>query len=144
MICYSNARARVPRDGVPVVAKAMSRAQEKNNLQKGNYTNSFTILNDTPVEHLCTVISDLDLACDDSDAQISTFRAEELVRAELAQANYNIYLSKINEKTTPRGEEDLVDFAMNPISNVERGHEIVEQNIIPIVEKWVDPTIYVQ
>jgi hypothetical protein len=49
------------------------------------------------------------------------FRAEELVRADLAQANYNAYIQKINAKSAPQGEDCLAELAMGAISNIERG-----------------------
>jgi hypothetical protein len=88
-VVETRASTRVPRDGVPIAAKAMARAKEKNDLQKGTSSNPFTILNNAPTVHLRNVMLDLDLACDDINSQINTFRAEEIVRANLAEANYS-------------------------------------------------------
>lgn len=45
------------------------------------------------------------------DTQIETFRAEEKVKAALAEANYREYLERINKKTAPQGEE-LKDYSL--------------------------------
>lgn len=41
--------------------------------------------NYTPIQ----VVADLDIACENTNSQISIFRAEEPARADLAQANSN-------------------------------------------------------
>jgi hypothetical protein len=121
---------RVPRDGVPIVAKAMARAKERNDLQKGTSSNPFTILNSAPTVHLRNVMLDLNLACDDINSQIDTFRVEEIVRANLAEANYRQYLERVNEKTSPQGEEDISDLAMGVVTNNERGLTKGDQTLL--------------
>lgn len=74
------------------------------------------------------MVADLDIACDNIDAQVNIFRADERVRADLAQANYIAYLEKLKAKTAPQGEGDLSDLAMEAISNKLRDWE-VEQNM---------------
>jgi hypothetical protein len=117
----TRASKRVPRDGIPITVKAMTRVKEMNDLQKGKDVNPFTILNNAPVDHLHRVLSDLEVECDELHSQINVFRAEELVRADLAQANYNAYIQKINAKSAPQGEDCLAELAMGAISNIERG-----------------------
>jgi hypothetical protein len=41
------------------------------------------------------------LNIDNIDTQIEVFRAEEKVRAALAEANYKDYLASVNRKTAP-------------------------------------------
>jgi hypothetical protein len=59
------------------------------------------------------------------------FRAEELVRADLSPANYNAYLEKLKSKTSPLGEEDLADLAMEAITNEIRDLRELELGIVP-------------
>ena len=80
---------------IPIAAKATQRAEQRNNLTTGmNSNNPFTILNATPNDVLKKVIQDLDIEIDDVDGQINLFKAEELLRADLAQANYKEYLAR--------------------------------------------------
>lgn len=90
-VVATRASSRVPRDGVPIASKAMARVREKNDLQKGTTSNPFTILNDALDKYLSKVMSDLDIAYKDINVQINIFKAEEIIRAKLAQANYNSY-----------------------------------------------------
>ena len=48
-------------------------------------------------------------------------KIEELVRANLAQANYRIYLEKLKQKEVPPGEEDLHYLSCDVIDNNSRG-----------------------
>ena len=64
-------------------------------------TNPFAILNSVPNDELRNVLVDLDIDVENLDGQINMFKAEELVRANLAQANYKDYLDIINKKTAP-------------------------------------------
>ncbi|CAN6244089.1 unnamed protein product [Urochloa humidicola] len=113
----SRSSARVVRDGVPIALKAMARTRNRNELQKGINDNHFTILNNAPDDHIAQVISDLDISVPNIDTQINIFRAEELVRADLALANYKKYLDKINSRNAPQSEGDLSELAMEAISN---------------------------
>lgn len=97
--------ARVPRDGIPIATKAANRAMAKNNIS-GNNQNSFTILNSSPNLVLYSVLVDLDLNIDDMDVQLDIFKTEELARAKIAEANYNSYLEKQNQKNAPQNEEE--------------------------------------
>jgi hypothetical protein len=108
-VAATRASSRVPRDGVPIADKAMARAKERNDFLKGNRSNSFTVLKDASTAHLRGVILDVDITCDDIDAQIEAFRAEEAIRADLAKANYQVYLENLKKKTAPQGEDELED-----------------------------------
>jgi hypothetical protein len=48
-----------------------------------------------------STVTNLDLNIDNIDTQIEVFRAEEKVRAALAEANYKDYLASVNRKTAP-------------------------------------------
>jgi DNA-binding FrmR family transcriptional regulator len=127
-VAATRASARVPRDGVPIVDKAMARAKERNNFLEGNCSNSFTVLKDASTTHLRGVMLDLDITCDDIDAQIDAFRAEEAVRADLAKANYQVYLENLKKKIVPQGEDDLGDLTMEVISNANRNVDGAEND----------------
>jgi hypothetical protein len=113
---------------VPIADKAMARAKERNNFIEGNCSNSFTVLKDASTAHLRGVMLDLDITSEDIDAQIDAFRAEEAVRADLAKANYQVYLENLKRKTAPRGEDDLGDLTMEVISNANRNVDGVEND----------------
>ena len=103
---------RVPKDGRSVMEKATQRAQERDDLNSGTQSsNQFLILSNLDNDYIQDVVSKLDLNITNIDAQLETFRAEELVRAALAEANYREYLEKINKKTAPQGEE-LKDYSL--------------------------------
>ena len=110
----------MPRDGVSIAAKDAARAHKRDNDLQGMFAPSFTVLNSAPNSYLKEVMGDLDIEGNDLDAQINIFKAEEIVRADLAKANYNAYLDKINKKNAPQGEEDIKDLAMSPIDNSSR------------------------
>jgi hypothetical protein len=54
----------------------------------------FTILNNTPTDASQKVIIDLDLEVEDVEEQLNAFRAEEVARAAIAEANYKSFLDK--------------------------------------------------
>ena len=120
IVVATRTSARVPRDGVPIAAKAAARTQKRDNDLQGMFASSFTVLNSAPNTYLKEVMGDLDIEGNDLDAQINIFKAEEIVRADLAKANYNAYLDKINKKNAPHLEEDIKDLAMSPIDNSSR------------------------
>ena len=90
-----------------MLEKATRRAQEKNCVTAGNnvgQSNPFTILlNNTPNDYCSEVMLDLDLKSDNIDTTISAFKAEEIVRAALAEANYRSHLCKLKEREGKRG-----------------------------------------
>jgi len=124
VVIATRTSSRIPRDGIPIADKAMKRVQEKNNLHSGTSKNPFTILNNTSDVVLEKIISDLDITSENMNSVISAFKVEELARADLAQANYNKYLDRINSRTAPQGEE-VQDLTMNVINNDHRLLEIV-------------------
>jgi hypothetical protein len=71
---------------------------------------------------------DLHITCDGIDAQIDAFRAEEAVRADLAKANYQVYLENLKKKIVPQGEDDLGDLTMEVISNANRNVDGAEND----------------
>jgi hypothetical protein len=90
----TRASARVPRDGVPIAAKDIARAQKRDDSLQGMSNSNFTILNSASNSYLREVMGDLEVECNDFDTEINTFKAEELVRADLAKANYKAYIDK--------------------------------------------------
>ena len=111
--------SRVQRDGVLIATKAANRVMERNNMT-GTTQNSFTIPNNTPNSFLQSVIADLDLEIDNMDEQLDVFKAEEMARAKIAEANYNSFLEKQNQKTAPKTVEDEKEYTMEVISNQHR------------------------
>jgi len=63
---------------------------------------------------------DLDIECDNIDDQIGAFRAEELARAAIAEAQYKAYLEKQKDKTAPRNDDELQDLSLGVILNSHR------------------------
>jgi hypothetical protein len=63
----------------------------------------------------------LDISIENIDNQLEIFRAEERVRAVLAEANYKEYLASANRKTTPQGDEELHEFSLKVVDNLARG-----------------------
>ena len=63
--------------------------------------NPFTILNSAPNDALRNVLVDLDIEADNLDEQIDLFKAEELLRTDLSQANHRDHLDRINKKNAP-------------------------------------------
>jgi len=84
----------VPRDGIPIATKAMNRVRALNNSLGTSSQNPFTILNNTSSDALQKDIFDLDLKVEDVDEQLNVFRAEEVARAAIAEANYKSFLEK--------------------------------------------------
>lgn len=125
---------RVPKDGRSAMEKATQRAQERDDLNSGTQSsNQFLILSNLDNDYIQDV-SKLDLNITNIDAQLETFRAEELVRAALAEANYREYLEKINKKTAPQGEEELQEYNLSIIDNSVRETEdsnTTVQTIVP-------------
>lgn len=110
--------SRISKNTGPMLEKATQRRQEKDALIGGkNDCNPFTVLNNVSNSHIHNVMKDLDIEVGDIDTQIEAFRAEEIVRAALAEANYKCYLERINKKDAPQGEEALAELAMEAIDN---------------------------
>jgi hypothetical protein len=102
VVVATRASQRIPKDGIPVAEKASMRATAKNNISGITISpNPFTILDNTPSVVLQHVLSDLNIVVEDVEDQIGAFRAEEMARAALAEANYKVYLVKIKERDKP-------------------------------------------
>ena len=130
----TRANTRVPRDGVPIATKAMMRVQQRDELTG----NPFTILNNTSNTLLKETVMDLDIEANDFDNLLNAFKAEELVRADLAQANYKIYLDKLSSKSYPQGEEDVLGLSLEPIDNRDRNLDDLREGV-PSGETIVPP-----
>ena len=115
----TRASSRIPREGIPVAEKAMKRAQERDELTG----NPFTILNNTSTDEFRRIALDLDIDADFLDENLDAMKTEELVRADLAQANYKTYLDKIKHKEISPGEEDLKYLNLDIIDNCSRDIE---------------------
>lgn len=63
----------------------------KNTILGTTPSNPFIILSNTPSALLENVLSDLNIVVDDAEEQIRAFRAEELARVALAEANYKVF-----------------------------------------------------
>jgi len=114
----TRASSRIPRDGILIATKAMNRAKNRDNISSGMFpTNPFTVLNSIPNDELRKVLVDLDIDAENLDEQINLFKAEELVRADLAQANYKEYLDMVNRKSAPQDDVALQGLAMEVIDN---------------------------
>lgn len=85
---------RVLRDGIPITIKAANRVKALNEISGKPSYNPFTVLNNTSNADLQKVVKDLDIEVVDMDEQLDTFRAEEVVRAAIAEANYKCFLEK--------------------------------------------------
>lgn len=103
-----------------MMEKATARMAAKNNTTNttGKTVNPFTILNSSPDNCLKSVMVDMNIDCENLDEQIGVFRAEEIVRAALAEANYNQYLEKLMEKDKNMADDS--DLTMGGITNTER------------------------
>lgn len=105
-------------DGIPVVEKAVLHAKARDDLSGiSTSSNPFTVLNKTPDVDLQSIILDLDIVSNDIKEQIGVFRAEEIARAAVAEANYKCFLEKQKSKGWPNSEEFLEDLNMGIISN---------------------------
>lgn len=117
---------RIPRDGVSIAAKAMARAKTINDISgKKVPPNPFTVLNSASNEELFSVINDLDISLNNHEEQINVFKAEELARPAIAEANYKAFLEKQNSKGCLNKEDDLEELNLCVISNESRNQPSV-------------------
>lgn len=78
-----------------MLEKATQRASEKDDLNSGTHSsNQILFLSNLDNNYIQDIVSKLDLDVSNIDDQLETFRAEEVVRAALAEANYREYLEK--------------------------------------------------
>lgn len=102
VVIAGRASSRVANGGVSMMEKAIKRAQDKDAIPKGtSSSNQFLVLNSLDNEYIHDVATKLDLEIVNVDTQIEVFKAEERVRAALAEANYKEYLASLNRKTAP-------------------------------------------
>lgn len=69
-------------------------------------SNPFTILNNTPDNIFCEVFDELDVLVEDKNALTECIKAEEILRANIAEANYKEFLHKQSEKHAEPDCED--------------------------------------
>lgn len=69
---------------------------------------------------ITSVINDLDLNMDNYDELINIIKAEEKVRADIAEANYKKYLASMKPDHNGGDLEDLSLLAMEAIDNQAR------------------------
>ena len=120
---------KIQKDGRSMLEKDIQQAQNKDDLSKGiSESNQFLVLNNLSNDYIQDVASALDLDIVNIDTQIEVFRAEEKVRAALAEANYKEYLDSVNKKTTPQGEEAIQEYSLNAIDNTSRGFAVESNN----------------
>jgi len=123
VVVASRTSMRIPRDGIPIAVKASTRVAARDNfLGIANTSNPFTVLNSTPTSLLQSVIADLNIEGDNVEEQIGVFRAEEIARAALAEANYKVFLDRQKERDKPHSDELLDDLSMLIITNDKRGN----------------------
>lgn len=133
MVIATRASSRIPKDGRSILEKAIQHAAYKDDTSKGITSNPFLVLSNLDNEYIHDVTAQLDLDVENIDTQIEVFRAEEKVRAALAEANYREYLDSVNKKTAPQGEEELQEYNLNVIDNSARGAEDVITQMSPKV-----------
>jgi hypothetical protein len=106
--------------GVSVEELATKRKQKHNLDSSGTkISNSFAILNEVDDEILVQTAKDLGvhLASDDGKAQITAIKAEEMLRAILAEASYRVHLDNLKHRGVH--EDDGLDLDI--IDNDRRG-----------------------
>jgi hypothetical protein len=102
VVIATRASSRIPKDGRSILEKATQHAAYKDDTSTGTTSsNPFLVLSNLDNEYIHDVTAQLDLDVENIDTQIEVFRAEEKVRATLAEANYRKYLDSVNKKTTP-------------------------------------------
>ena len=125
---------RIQQDGRSMLEKAMQRAQNRDDVSKGiSESNQFLVLNNLSNDYIQEVASALDLDIVNVDTQIEVFKAEEKVRAALAEANYKEYLESVNKRTAPQGEEAIQEYSLNVIDNTARGFAVESNNETVVV-----------
>jgi hypothetical protein len=95
----------VPRDEIPIATKVANRVKALNDCLGTSSQNAYTILNNTSSDALQKVFCDLDIEVEDIDEQLNAFRAEEVARAAIAEANYKSFQEKQRSKDAPQNEE---------------------------------------
>jgi hypothetical protein len=103
------------------VEELATKRKQKHNLDSSDtkISNSFAILNEVDDEILVQTAKDLGvhLASDDGKAQITAIKAEEMLRAILAEASYRVHLDNLKHRGVH--EDDGLDLDI--IDNDQRG-----------------------
>jgi hypothetical protein len=134
VVIATRASSRISKDGRSILEKATQHAAYKDDTSKGTTSsNPFLVLSNLDNEYIHDVTAQLDLVVENIDTQIEVFRAEEKVRAALAEANYREYLDSVNKRTAPLGEEELQEYNLNMIDNSARGAKDVMTQMSPKV-----------
>jgi hypothetical protein len=107
--------------GKTVEELSTKRKQVLNLEASGNKNfNSFSVLNSISNDYLADAAKDLGISlANDREgciAQITAMKAEEKLKADLAEATYNAYLDKLKERTQ---DVDMLD--LSKIDNIQRG-----------------------
>jgi hypothetical protein len=127
----TRASSRIPKDGRTVLEKATQHVQQKNDTSKGiHISNQFLILNNLENDYICDVASTLDLNIENVDTQLEVFKAEERVRAALAEANYKEYSASVNKRTSPQDEEEIQEYNLEAFDNLARDAEGMPKQLI--------------
>lgn len=111
---------RLARNGVPIVEKAASRVMARNKILGNQSANPFTVISNTSASLLENVLNDLNIIVNDAEEQIGVFRAEDLARAALAEANYKVFLEKQKDRDKLRVEDNDGDLTMGVLDNTVR------------------------
>lgn len=110
MVVATRASTRIARDGCTIAEKDAARAVAKNTLigTTSKPSNPFTVLNNVETSSLDHVLG---------ESQIGVFKAEELARAAVAEANYKVFLDKMKDRDKPPTDEFSSDLSMGVIDN---------------------------
>lgn len=136
VVVASRVSQRIPRDGIPIAEKAALRAKaNKCTAGTDKSLNLFTILSNTSSKELQRVLSDVNVVVEEVSEQIGAFKAEELARAALAEANYKVHLEKLRERDIHREEDFPDDVSMGIIDNSAR--LVIPDTALPDMTKGV-------
>lgn len=116
----SRTSSRIARHGIPIADKACALTSRMDNIQGITSDNPFTVLNSIPISVMQSTLVDIDIEVEDVDEQLGAFKTEELAWAAIAEANYRNYLDKQKEKSAPQKGDDLREFSMEAITNLDR------------------------
>lgn len=136
VIIATRASSKIPKDGRSILEKATQHATYKDDTSNGTTSsNQFLVLSNLDNEYTLDVTAKLDLNLENIDTQIEVFRAEENVRAILAEANYKEYLDSVNKKIAPQGEEELQEYNLSVIDNSAREAGDVHTQLSPKIPR---------
>lgn len=129
VVVATRTSSRIPRDGRSITEKATSRVMAKNTITgiTQKHANPFTVLNNADDAVLSQILGDLNVEVTNVGEQIGVFKAEELARAALAEANYKVFLEKQVDRDKPFSEDLSCELNMTIIDNKDR-LEVVSKN----------------